>query len=612
MKLSLDDAKKLYKKAQYAYFHTGKDLMTDSEFDRLEGFIAKSDPKFVRGTGILGKKRDVKLARFMPSLDKFKVGMTNFEKFRDLVTRYSDSASVMDKLDGASVLASYKNGSLISLATRGDGETGKDITFLARYCRNLPTDDVGTFTGNVRMEAALTRHDYASFYSKKADSARAAVSGALNRQEESRILRHIHFIALRQLDSVTTSDGLRHLQKLGFETVRRELLDVSSIGENMLTKLLAKRRKTSEYEMDGLVIHADCTSLSKDASKPKFAFAFKLDTTADDAPLTTIREIEWKISAFGIAVPKAIVDPVKFDGVTVRRVALRNYEWAASRGCGVGARVRVVRNGDIIPGIARVDKKMPLAKPTHLGKLTFNGTDLVAESGVSIREVLKRFFKHCGLDGFGPRAAGELATNGRNTLDVVNLTDAEDWREYVGGSKALAERAALEINKFRRELTTEKLPAVMSACGAFGKGVGRTRIQSFIDVYGVKMLLNKTSVPEIRAFAKAAEGCGDVFGDALAAGMPEWYRWLKASGLKFKEASKAKASGSKMKGQAVSWTGYRDESEESWVESQGGQVVKFGGKTTVLLHRKGGKESGKVDKAIAKGIRVTTFDKLRG
>ena len=415
-----------YKAAQYAYYHTGKDILTDDQFDRLEERLTKLDPKFTKGTGILGKKSPVKLARFMPSLEKCKAGSGTLSRFMTRIIRYAPAdAVVMDKLDGASVLASYVNGNLTALATRGDGVTGKNITFLADFCRHLPkklvTGGGAKYTGHVRMEAILPKKVYDKKYREsKADSARAAVSGALNRQDGSTMLRDIHFVALRALDkNIPMVAGLGMLHRMGFEVVEYRLLDYKSINETKLDAVLKNSKAASDYEMDGIVVHADCYALPSDADKPKFAFAYKRDTGADDAPLTTIVDIEWKVSAFGIAVPIGIMNPVDFDGVTVKRVSLRNYEWARSRGCGVGAHVRIVRNGDIIPGIARIDKRAPLSMPRHLGELTFNGTDLVVASGSNQAEVLKRFFSHCELDGLGISTAQALADENVTTLRVI-------------------------------------------------------------------------------------------------------------------------------------------------------------------------------------------------
>lgn len=611
----LNAMKARYTSAKEDYYNspTGKTQLTDAQFDKLEERIAALDPQFVKATGVLGKKSPVTLPRFMPSLDKCKAGTGTLKKFEERISKFTDGPSiVMSKLDGASVLASYKNGELVALATRGDGVTGKNITFLAPYCRNLPKSFKDrSLSGHVRMEAVLPRAIYKKTYAKDADSARAAVSGALNRQTATPMLRDIHFVALRLLDSkITMSEGLLSLADKGFNVVDYVL--AKSLDETRLASFLQKKKAISPYEMDGLVVHADCKHVSQDADKPKFAFAFKLDTEADDAALTTIRDIVWKASAFGVLVPKAVIDPVDFDGVTVKHVALHNYAWAKEKGCGIGAKVRVIRSGDIIPKIVKVVKPAPLAKPFVKQGLTFDGVNLVLKTtdGTTYSMVIQRFFSHCKLDGFGPALAAELASKGITTADVCKMVQTEDWLPYTGNSKVTSVKLAEEMRRLGNEAD---LAHVMASCGVFDKGIGRTRLQTFIDAHGPTMFVCKTPIAEVKAFAETTDGCGKVFSENLRKGLPEWYRWLHNSCLVFPSRRKTKTANStgKLTNVNVSFTGYRDKTQEKWVTDNGGSVVSFGSKTGVLLYSPAGKASGKVEKAREKGVKCGTFEKLK-
>ena len=376
----LDDKKALYVKAKDAYYNSDKEIMSDYRFDVLEDAIRAADPKWpeLKKTGVLGKKKPVTLRVPMPSLSKCKSHGNVASKFMSRVNRFDkDAAKVaMEKLDGGSVLATYEGGKLVSLATRGDGITGQDITFLAPYCRTLPSKVSRKAVMHIRMEAVLTKEDFQTLYANKAVSARAAVSGALNRTEASGMLRRIHFVALRLLDAdIPVGAGLDMLSTLGFITVKAAL--ITKCTDDDLTTRLVTWRSQSLYEIDGLVIHANNAPLPVDDTRPKFAFAYKLDEAIDTAPLATIKEIVWKKSAFNVLVPKAIITPIDFDGVTVKQVALHNYAWAVANQTGIGAIVRVIRSGDIIPKIVKVEKPMPISLPTGFGKVTFDGTNVL-------------------------------------------------------------------------------------------------------------------------------------------------------------------------------------------------------------------------------------------
>lgn len=629
---NIEAMKAQYLKAKDAYYNSGKNVMSDAEFDALEERLEKIDPALVSGTGILGKKAPVALQRYMPSLDKCKAGSD--DKLKNFVRRlelFNDAAGtdrfvVMEKLDGASVLATYVKGKLTQLATRGDGVTGKDITFLAPYCRNLPKEVSTATLGSVafvRMEAILPLEKYEKKYAEEADSARAAVSGALNRRAPSKMLKHIKFVALRLLDNgVTMRQGLKLLRKEGFDVVNDFGGTKEVLTNKKLSLILKHAKKKSEYEMDGLVVHSDCRELSRTEGKPGFAFAWKKDISDDEAPLTTIREIKWKVSAFGIAVPKAIIDPVKFGQVTVKQVALHNFKWAAEKGCGVGARVRVIRSGDIIPKIVKVEKPKTLDRPKGLGALKFDGTNfvLVAEeitdggggNSAHYDQVLQRFFSVTGLDGFGLKLAAKLAENGVRTEQLVSMVDPDDWEDYAGAG--VAAKLAKEIQRFRKTAT---FPVVMAASGVFGKGLGKTRVQSYIDANGVEYLTLRTlkalaaNVESAKEAAARTPGCGPAFAETLAKGLPEWFVWLDTSGLVLSGPKTVKqTSGLPMSGMRVSFTGYRSKEEEESLVALGASIVPFGGKTDVLLHRPDGKQSTKVEKATSSGILVMLYTAL--
>ena len=135
--MNLQEAKELYIKAKDAYYNSGKPIITDAQFDKLENWIAKKDPTWpelhktgILPTDIIGKKTKVKLPFFMPSLNKFyPEEVDKLWKKLPVVSEYV----YMDKLDGCSVLLEYENGKPTKLTTRGNGEIGQDISFFIPY-----------------------------------------------------------------------------------------------------------------------------------------------------------------------------------------------------------------------------------------------------------------------------------------------------------------------------------------------------------------------------------------------------------------------------------------------------------------------------------------------
>jgi NAD-dependent DNA ligase len=616
---TLAEKKEMYLRAKDEYYNSedGKSFLTDAQFDKLEDAIRAEAPKWsgLKKTGILGKKKPIRLLVPMPSLTKCKAHDGVAAKHIARLNKFDPAPkAIMEKLDGASVISHYEGGKLQLLATRGDGIIGQEITFLAPYCKTLPKTIKRKAPTTIRMEAVLTKSDYKRYYKDEADSARAGVSGALNRTEASPMLNHIHFVALRMLEEdVSINLGLLMLADLGFITVRgRSLKDCT---DETLTTVLEHYRETSMYECDGIVVHANKAPLPVDDKKPKFAFAYKLDEETENAPITKIVDIFWKKSAFNVLVPKAIIEPVDFDGVTVKRAALHNYEWARSRGCGIGAEVRVIRSGDIIPKIVKVEKAAPMSKPpkSKFGDYTFDGTNLVCvDKTDNHKALLQRFFQHTGLDGFGPALAEEFASVSMPTWAVCRMTEPKHWGDYVASEK-MGIKLAREVVALQERIT---LDVAMAASGVFEKGVGSTRIRSLLKAYPLAFAYLTTPYSEgnlnsLMSKAQITAGCGPAFSNLLSKGYKEWCTWYKKSKLDIQPPVtpkvQVKVKTGKYAGKTFSWTGYRSKEEEAAVVAGGGEVIKLGSKTNVLFYNPNGKFMSKVDKAAGQGVTVVLF-----
>ena len=613
---TLAEKKVAYKKAKDAYYNSGEVTMTDAQFDKLEDSIRAEAPNWVglKKTGIIGKKKPVTLLVPMPSLTKCKAHECEAHKHVARLNKFDPSLKVvMEKLDGASVLAHYDGGKFVSLTTRGDGITGQDITFLAKYCATLPQTIRRKTPTTIRMEAVLTKADFKKWHMGEAVSARAAVSGALNRTDASTMLNHIHFVALRLLEEDTPLGvGLDLLNQLGFICVRfKAMRDCTDEG---LTYQLEQWRKTSHYECDGIVVHANSAPLPVDDSKPKYAFAYKLDEETENAPLTTIVAIVWKKSAFNVLVPKAIVRAVDFDGVTVKQVALHNYAWAVANQCGIGAKVRIIRSGDIIPKIVKIEKGMPIEKPKNFGDTKFDGTNLIClDTTDNHKELLQRFFTQTGLDGFGPALATAMAEVNTPTWAVCRMTTPKHWGDYVASEKMCA-KLSKEVLALVENIT---LDVAISASGIFDKGVGKTRIRSLVAANpDAHELLTSTysiaSKNSLEHMCQHTAGCGPAFAALMVKGLKQWTKWYELSKLDIQPhvAKAVTKANSKYAGKKFSWTGYRDAQQEAAVIAGGGDVISLGSKTNVLFFNPNGKFMAKVVAAKDKGIKTVEFDKF--
>ena len=630
-KASISDRKALFLEAREEYYNSksGSSTLTDAEFDALEDSIRAESPKWkpLLGTGVkIGKKVEVKLFAPMPSLDKIQAGEKAAAALTKLIksVTHGQDFGVSEKLDGSSIQAVYLKGILTRLFTRGDGVMGKDISFFIPHIKNLPQKVKALRNVErvvLRLEAIVPKAIYEKRWAGKFDSARAMASSLLNRQDVSPALKDLHFVVLRVLEpSCSLCDGIAMMQTHGFETVRMIRVDKHEISEESLIKLMAKWKKDTQYETDGLVICSNATGLAITGDRPSYAKAFKVNDEAN-APLTTILRIQWQPSRHGLLVPKAIIKPIKFGNIAVKQAALHNANWAIERGCGVGAEVRVLRSGDIIPKIVAVEKKCPFKLPSkkEFGDWEWDntGTALVLVDKQANAEVLARqftaFFQKLELDDLASGMAAKLVAGGyKHTWELVKLLNAVNFAK-VPGVKASAKKYAAQIQRIRDgEFPIVKL---MAASGCFDKGMGETRLETLYEVtpraFGKvfsNSLKSKAAIDAATATVGNIKGCGPAFAKLYIEGLPKFYAWMELSGAKVAAPAKPKAAiKGILTGRNFSWTGYRNKEEEAKIVSLGGKVVSFGGSTNVLFYVPGGKASTKLDKARAKSITVIEY-----
>lgn len=622
-KNTLEAAKAQYMRCKKAY-EKGSSELSDAEFDKLEDRIRRMDPGWqeLKATGVkIGKKSAAPLAVPMSSLDKLKADLPKpFAAFvRRLSTDYGSAVYVSDKLDGSSVQLLYKKGQLTKMTTRGDGTTGKDISFFIPVLTTVPQQiDTDLPILVLRCEALIPKRVYETKWAGKFDSARAMASSLLNRQDVHPALHDLQFVVLRVLRPLySVSAGLEWAKQIGFKVANGGKLDLDScdadtLREALIEKLMVRREK-SAYDLDGLVIFSDGNRLPPpDGERPSYARAFKLNDEIDSAPTTRIIGIKWQPSAFGVLVPKAIVEPIKFGNVTVKHAALHNPKWAQERGAGIGATVKVIRSGEIIPKIIDVVKRKAFKLPdaTEFGEYAWDktGTAIVLKdkstNDAAKARGLARMFGALGLDSLSIGLAKKCVEAGFDTPSKVVKMTAMHFRS-LPGVKTSADKYAAEIARIRNN--EFHVVQLMIASGCFDKGVGKTNLLKLADAGRQVMTADAPNLDH--ALEDATLAAGPVFAGLFVKGLPKFVKWRTGLGLKAVLPKKAKAvKNGPLAGHKIAWTGYRDKTEEAMVLALGGEVVNFSPtSTTILVYLPQGKRSSKLDRATEAGIPLLTW-----
>lgn len=279
------------------------------------------------------------------------------------------------KMDGLTIVLTYRDGSLYKAVTRGNGTVGEVITPNARQFMNLPMSI--PFKGELvlRGEAVIRYSDFEKINASITDVAakyknpRNLCSGSV-RQLDSGITakRRVYLYAFalisitpseddaaefsEKLGMVTTrSQQLDLLESLGFTVVDRQVVSSSTVADTVAS--FEGRIPSNDFPTDGLVlIYNDIAygnSLGSTAKFPRDGIAFKWQ---DETATTTLREIEWSASRTGLINPVAVFDPVELEGTTVTRASVHNISIVEQLKLGIGDSINVYKANMIIPQIA--------------------------------------------------------------------------------------------------------------------------------------------------------------------------------------------------------------------------------------------------------------------
>lgn len=357
--------------ASDAYYNGQSERMTDYEWDarfdelrRLEQVTGTTLPdsptQRVSEDSIAGQKEEHEFAAL--SLAKTK-------QVSDLV-KWAEGRPVWIswKLDGLTLVATYDNGTLTKVVTRGNGHIGTNITHLATAISGIP--QMIQYQGHlvIRGEAVISYEDFERFLMESGEdyaNPRNLASGSLTLKDVEEVRqRHIRWIPFTLVyteeEIVSWGDRMSWLDAQGFSTVERQLVstpDMGSVEASLARFTQAVTSRQNPFPVDGLVICYDNTDYAQTGSvtghhATRAGLAFKWQ---DEAAETILKEVEWSCAASTIS-PVAIFEPVELEGTTVKRASLCNISECERLGLGgPGTHISVIKANKIIPKVIKVN-----------------------------------------------------------------------------------------------------------------------------------------------------------------------------------------------------------------------------------------------------------------
>ncbi|GEP42124.1 NAD-dependent DNA ligase LigA [Brevifollis gellanilyticus] len=636
-------------------YYQGKPVISDQQFDvllrelqdieaKFPDLITPDSPTQRVGSAPIEGFAQIRHSAPMMSLDNTYSEEELAEFFARLqkgLGREKIDCVVEPKVDGVAISIRYENGLLKHAVTRGDGQTGDDVTTNIKTIKSLPLrlPKDGPQNFEVRGEVYMSKANFAKLNQEREEAGEATFANPRNSTAGTLKLLDSKIVAKRPLDVVfyglADATGLEvQSQKdmhdlLGRAGLRKaDHIWHASTAEELISAIreLDEKRKALPYETDGAVIKVnsfvDQRELGFTSKAPRWAIAYKYQPEQAE---TKLLSVDIQVGRTGALTPVARLVPVFVSGSTVSNATLHNFEEIERKDIRIGDYVIIEKAGEIIPAVVSVktekrsgdEPKIPV--PTNC---PICGTGVKKdEEQVVIRcpnphcpEVVKRRIEH-----FVSRGAMDISGLGESVVaQLVELKLVQDVADLYALDQiklATLERVGTKsIDNYLKAIEQSKTQSPAKL--VFGLGilhVGAGGGRKLLEHFGSIDAVQAASLEELAQ-------CPDI-GGVVAQSLFAWFRdevniellkRLKASGLTFAQQEIVAAS-DKLNGTTWVITGALSEEREKIAEtirSHGGKVSgSVSGKTTYLL---AGEDAGsKVDKATKLGVKIISEPEFR-
>ncbi|MDC5390434.1 NAD-dependent DNA ligase LigA [Acinetobacter baumannii] len=551
----------LIAKHNHAYYVMDQPTISDSEYDHLFHQLKALEeqyPELVQADSPTTKVGGQALSKFesvthvVPMLslgnvfnqeDLFAFARRVEERLPNQKVQYE----VELKLDGLAISLWYENGVLVRGVTRGDGETGEDITQNVKTIRNLPKVlhsekyEIPRLL-EVRGEVLMPKSGFEKLNAdqeakgeKTFANPRNAAAGSL-RQLDPNIAaaRPLAFYAygIAQCEPnhglTTMHDSLQWLTELGFQIAERQYLCNSIQEVQQRYEQIQQARPNLQVEIDGMVVKVDDLKQQQQlgflSREPRWATAYKFPA---QAALTTVEQIDWQVGRTGTLTPVARLNPVFVGGVTVSNVTLHNIGEIHRLDVRIGDTVSVYRTGDVIP---KVEKVWPEFRPAeaevvHLPEsCPVCASPVVMPEGEALArcsgglycaaqriEAIRHFVSRKAMDieGLGDRWVESLL---RLDLlkDVADIYHLHEHRETLLGIEKMGEKSVQNLIDAIEASKKTTLARFIYALGI--RGVGETTARMLANTFQTLEALKAANVEAL----KKTPDVGDITAEWIA------------------------------------------------------------------------------------------------
>jgi len=521
----------------------------------------------------------------MWSMDKIKPDTDALEKWKKT---YKGPYVVSCKLDGISALYSTENKEP-KLYTRGDGITGQDISHIIPYLKLPDTKQLA-----IRGEIIIKKTTFTEKYAKDFANPRNFVAGVINKKttnpEQYKDLSFVAYEVIKpQLSPSEQFAMLETTEASSIEVVKNQSVSPSELSNNLLSQFLIKWRSEYEYEIDGIIC-IDDNIYPRTSGNPSHAFAFKM-VLSDQVAEAKVVDVIWTPSKDGYLKPRVRIEPITLGGVTIEYATGFNGKFIVDNNIGVGALIRLIRSGDVIPHITDIIQpaSQPLM-PTVPYEWNETQVDIMLEDkdgDATVREkTISGFFTNIDVDGLGPGNIKRMIDAGYDTVSKIVALKEEDLLKVEGFKQKLAHKIYTNIKK---QLDKSSLPELMHASNIFGRGFGTKKLKLILDAYPTVLIDTKPSFEKIEKISKI-EGMAHKTASQFVEQIPDFITFVNSANLQEKldisDALETKTNYDKehpLYGKKWVMTGFRDKELIKKLLSVGSEQGSVVNKKTALV-----------------------------
>lgn len=629
--------------ASKAYYAQDMEIMSNFEYDRLydeltelekeTGVILSNSPTLNVGYEAVEDLPKERHEKPMLSLAKTK----SREELRDWLN--GKKALLSWKLDGLTIVLTYRAGKLAKAVTRGNGEVGEVITNNAKVFQNVPMSI--PFQGELilRGEAIITYSDFEKINNMIEDvdakykNPRNLCSGSV-RQLNNEITAHrnVKFYAF----SLVMAEGVdfansrleqfEFLNRQGFDVVEHHVVEPDTIMD--MISYFEKKIAAYDIPSDGLVLtYEDIDygqSLGRTAKFPRDSIAFKW---ADELRETVLTRMEWSASRTGLINPVAVFEPVELEGTTVSRASVHNISIVRGLKLGIGDHITVYKANMIIPQIAEnltgsntleIPKVCPVCgQPTEIRQvnevqsLYCNNPECDAKKIKSFTLFVSR--DAMNVDGLSESTLEKFLAKGF-LHELADLFKLDRYEQEIIHMEGFGEKSCQNLMDSIERARNTTLPRVIYGLGIENIGVANAKMLCRHFQYDLDALRH-AKLEELSAI--------DGIGDVIAAGIYAFFRneeRMEQLRHLLQEITIAEETAEEesqtLTGMNFVITGSLEHYEnrnalKDEIEAKGGKVTgSVTSRTTCLINNDTASSSSKNKKAKELGIRIISEEKF--